>query len=416
MSKAEGSPLQSAWLIPGVPGSRITQEQKAKIVFQLGAIIWQLSRLRFGQGGSIFEEDGEIKVKTCLSRGLLMEQRDELEDIPRGPFDTETDFFEAHITAFLEHVKYLPLAHHCFFAPVPALSDYESMSDYSAAVDLWNNFVAVKSKIDGSHNRTDFVIVGEAFQYMLAEWTHRLSGYFAKEDRHRFVLHHPDLSVNNIYVDQDFNITCIIDWAFCSAIPLTMLLVPPGLPQPRNELDDSLLPTFEDGFRQAFGGNLEASSKEYMLSWVLSRNRPMWLFTQLLYLGSETDYILFKALWDATGSCDQGGFFRSMQSSEKYVSLQRELAEDDPTAQEMNRKEKRCLGDDVQGLAISRKLTMVSEWSSRYNLAYQQGIRRNGSIFVADKRLWKWIACCLKGSSGGLEADSVHEGTSQSNP
>ncbi|KAI4095517.1 MAG: hypothetical protein LQ339_007204 [Xanthoria mediterranea] len=410
MSKASGSALQPAWLSSGSTGSCMSQEQRAKIVSQLGAITWKLSRLRFCQAGSLFEESKELKVKECLSRGLLVEKRDILEDVPRGPFDTDIEYYEAHISAFLEHVKYLPLAHHCLFAPIPARSEYDDQADHLAAVDFWNNFVAVKSKIDGSHNKTDYVIAGEALLILLAEWTPRLSGYFASEEKDRFVLHHPDLSVDNIYVDEEFNITCIIDWAFCSAVPLPMLLIPPGLPQARDELDESLFPAFEAGFRNALEENLpeEVLDAEYRLSWVVSRNRPMWLFARFINLDSEADFYLFKALWDAVATCNQDvlGFFRSMHASDKYRLLQVELLDEDPTAEEMARKERRSHGNDVQALAISRKLTLVSEWASRYTTACDRGIRRNGSVFVADKKLWKWIDCCLRSSVADGEAES----------
>ena len=44
-----------------------------------------------------------------------------------------------------------------------------------------------------------------------------------------FPLCHPDLSVNNIYVDDDYNITFIIDWAFASSVPEPMLLAALGI-------------------------------------------------------------------------------------------------------------------------------------------------------------------------------------------
>ncbi|KAL8796595.1 MAG: hypothetical protein Q9182_007325 [Xanthomendoza sp. 2 TL-2023] len=398
MSKAKGSPLHHAWQYPESLG---TEEQRAKVLFQLGAITWKLSRLRFSQAGSLFEESGEFKIKTCLSRGLLMQRRDDLEDVPRGPFSSENDFYEAHFTAFLEHVRYLPLSHHCFLAPLPMRGDYGDVTSYLAAVDRWNYFVAVRSKIDSSLNRTDYVIAGDALLGLMAKWT-QLCGYFCDDDQHRFVLYHPDLNVNNIYVDENFNITCIIDWAFCSAIPLAMLLIPPGLPQSRNELDNLLLPAFEEGFRQGLEENLpeEAIDAEYRLSWIASRNRPMWLFTRLLNLDSEADYGLFKSIWEATGSGEPEmlSFFRSMQTSEKYVSLQKELAEDDATASELVSKEWRCIGSNMKSLAISRKLTLVSEWSTRYSKPGKHSVRRHSSVFVADKKLWTWIDCCLKTS------------------
>ncbi len=182
-------------------------------------ITWQLSRLRFGQARSLIEENREFYIKTCLSRGLVLNQRHALEDIPRGSFKFEKHYYEAQITAFLEHVKYLALGHHYFFAPNPARSEYDNDAGFRATTDWWNDFVAVQSKIDSSHNRTDFVVAGEALSVVITKWTRDLSDGLLSDDQRCFVIHHPDLSVNNIFVDEDFNFTCIIDWEFCSTVP-----------------------------------------------------------------------------------------------------------------------------------------------------------------------------------------------------
>ena len=111
-----------------------------------------------------------------------------------------------------------------------------------------------------------------------------------------FSIYHSDLSINNIYVDEHFNITCIIDWAFTSSVPFSMLLT--ALPQSRDEIDPSLLPAFENGFRCA----LEESTKhkntenEMRLCQMLSCSRPLWLLSRLLNFDSITDYHLFQAL------------------------------------------------------------------------------------------------------------------------
>lgn len=230
-SIANGSPLEDTWKNPGADEPNITHADKVKIVTQLGAITCQLSQLRFPQAGSLFESDGDFSVRTCLSRGMVLNERDELEDVPRGPFTSEHGFFQGHLSAFLQHAKYLPLGYHCLFAPIPTSTDYKDPAHHRMAVDWWNDFVAVQSKIDSSHNRTDYVIVGEALLEMVTKWTSMLSESLSIHDQQPFALHHPDLSVNNIFVDKDFNITCIIDWAFCSSVPISMLLTAPGLPQ-----------------------------------------------------------------------------------------------------------------------------------------------------------------------------------------
>lgn len=400
MSKAHGTPLQRTWKDSEKDELNMSHDQKTKIVFQLGVITWQLSRLCFDQAGSLFEEDGEFQIKTCLSRGLLLNERHSLEDIDRGPFKSEKDYYEAHVSAFLEHVKYLQLGHHCFFAPIPARSEYDDYAGFRKASDWWSDFVTVQSKIDGSDNRIDYVIAKEVLSETITKWTNNVSNYPLNDRKHRFSIHHSDFSVDNIFVDEAFNITCIIDWAFCSSVPLSLLLTAPGLPQSRYEVDVSLLPGFENGFRYALqksthDGNVEI---EMSLCRTLSCSRPIWLLSRILNFDSTTDFHLFKALWDSLGSRDQSisDFFRSRQSSQQYVLLHNELKKDDQTTEQMNRLEKEYFRDDIWRLAIARKLTLVSQWSLRYHKPSAHEIRKNGNIFVADKKLWAWIDNCLK--------------------
>ena len=400
MSKANGSPLQRTWKHSEKDELKMSQEQKIKIMFQLGVIIWQLSQLCFDEAGSLFEKDGEFQIKTCLSRGLLLNERHSLEDILRGPFKSEKNYYDAHVSAFLEHVKYLQLGHHCFFAPIPAQSEYNDYAGFRKASDGWSDFVTVQSKIDGSENRSDYVIAGEVLSEMITRRTNDVSNTFLNDRKYRFSIHHPDLSVDNIFVDKDFNITCIIDWAFCSSVPLSILLTAPGLPQSRYEVDVSLLPAFENGFRSALQENTprENVENEIALSRTLSCSRPTWLLFRLLNFDSTTDYHLFTALWDSIGNHDQdiSEFFRSRQSSQQYISLHNELKEDDQTTEQVARLETEYFRDDVWRLAIARKLTLVSQWSLRYHKSLAHGLRGNGNIFVADKKLWAWIDNCLK--------------------
>jgi len=77
----------------------------------------------------------KFHIKTCLSRDLLLNQRYTLEDIPRESFKFEKDYYETQISTFLEHVKYLALDHHCFFAPIPARSEYDDDAEFRATSD-----------------------------------------------------------------------------------------------------------------------------------------------------------------------------------------------------------------------------------------------------------------------------------------
>ena len=89
-------------------------------------------------------------------------------------------------------------------------------------MDLWNAFMTIGCKIDSAENRVDYRIAGGA----LREIVRRLERPAVSSEG--FPLCHPGLSVNNIYVDDDCNITTIIDWAFASFIPESMLLATPG--------------------------------------------------------------------------------------------------------------------------------------------------------------------------------------------
>lgn len=234
MSKAGGSPLGQRWKSSRSQTSILSLEEKSKVLSQLGFITWQLSQLRFENIGSLFEENGHLQIKSCLSQGLVVSERDTLEDLPRGPFTSEMDYFNSLISGLLQHVECLQLDHHCFFAPVPTRNKYDDDSEYRKACDHWNNFVTLGSKIDGSENRVDYTIVGD-LRGIASEWLQKMPAQ--NIDSKRFHLHHPDINVNNIFVDENCNITCIIDWAFCSSVPLPVLFMAPGLPQSRNELE-----------------------------------------------------------------------------------------------------------------------------------------------------------------------------------
>ena len=240
MSKAPGYPLQLSWAC-------MSSEDKAKVLRQLGSATWQLCQLKFDQIGSLFDSGHGPVINRCLTRGLLVHGRHTLDHL-RGPYASATDFYRALITAFQEHASVLPLNPRCFFAPVPLPEEYENNSQFQRARDRWHDFVTLGSKMDGSDNRTDYTMVGELLAETRSKWTKYT--YF-EEDACRYSLHHPDISVNNIFIDEEYNITCLIDWAFCSSVPLSMAVTARGLPQSRNELSEQLWNEFRRGFKEA---------------------------------------------------------------------------------------------------------------------------------------------------------------------
>lgn len=130
MSKADGALLQWKW-------NSSSKIQKAKILSQLGRITWELSGIRFDRIGLLFKENDTFQIKSCLSRGLVLNERNLLEDLHRGPFVSEHEYYDAHVSAFLQQAKNLPLSHHCFFAPLPTQSEYSDTFEYQRAAGRW---------------------------------------------------------------------------------------------------------------------------------------------------------------------------------------------------------------------------------------------------------------------------------------
>lgn len=229
MSKASGLPLRQFW-------TSMPPKGRAKVLHQLGSITWQLCQLRFDRIGSLFEESHDPVIKTCLTRGLLVHERLSL-DLQRGPFASAAEFYRAMVSAFQEHASTLPLNPRCFFAPLPLPEEYDDDFQFQRARDRWHDFVTLGSKIDGSDNRMDYIIVGDLLAEMRSKWVQDM---YLDEESCGYPLHHPDFSVNNVFVDEQYNITCIIDWAFCSSVPLSMAIMVPGLPQLWDEISEEL--------------------------------------------------------------------------------------------------------------------------------------------------------------------------------
>jgi hypothetical protein len=116
-----------------------------------------------------------------------------------------------------------------FFVPVPVKSEYHNDFAYFRAVRRWNDFVKLGFKIDGSDNRLDYIIAGGALSDILSDWADSISRLYAEDSSYRFSLYYPDLNVNNIFIDDEYNITCLIDWAFCFSVLLSVFLALPGL-------------------------------------------------------------------------------------------------------------------------------------------------------------------------------------------
>ncbi|KFY14202.1 hypothetical protein V492_02767 [Pseudogymnoascus sp. VKM F-4246] len=300
MSIAPGFPLGNfSWdaCPEGMISSRkspppLKKYHKEKVMRQLGAITAQLYNIRFKSLESLSEEHGEYRVAKCLSPQLIWHERDSL-TIPRGPFQQNYEYYKSLLEAFLLHIKELPLRQHAFFAPIPELSQFQDFLSYQAAVGRWNDFVAIGSKIDNSRNRTDYCVAGHFLREMIPLICAPSSASSG------FPLCHPDLSTSNIFVDHDFNITCIIDWAFASTVPISTLLATPGLPHPRDEVDPALAHIFRDSFTRSIfpGSDAELDSSLW------DSSRWAWLFTRLTTLDGLQDYRYFMELYNSIITC-----------------------------------------------------------------------------------------------------------------
>lgn len=374
----------------------MSHEDKSRVLHQLGNITFQLSQLRFDRIGSLFEgRDGPV-LKTALSRGLLVRHRHSLPDVQRGPFVRAADYYSALVSAFQEHATTLPLSPHCFFAPCPQPEEYDERRQIEDASDRWHDFVLLGSKLEGSDNILDYIMVGDLLAEMRLKWA--ITIYPDEVSDGVNSLHHPDISVNNVYIDKAYNITCIIDWAFCSAVPLSTTLTAPGLPQSRDEISEQLFAEFDKGFQEATYNRSQCMHPKEgaLLRHVLHNSRPMWLFLRLANFETITDYRLFRDLWGCMYQEKRNLLmeFRSRQSWEPYLQLHAELKEEecpDETAEREN-FDRRTEID----LTVARKLTLVSQWSSRYCGVHSFGLRSNSAAFVADKTLWNWIDQCLQ--------------------
>nr|KMM69395.1 hypothetical protein CPAG_05711 [Coccidioides posadasii RMSCC 3488] len=355
MSRATGVPLSNySWRPqPCEPissqGRRclLRVNEKRKIMQQLGVIMSQLSRLRFNKIGSLFEEKECFKVGPCLAPGLLLRDRHTLQGIPRGPFNTESEYYKGLLSAYFADLRESTLEHHAFFAPVPVPTEYDRYSSYLAATDRWNDFVALDSKIENSQNRLDYFVAGLFLESMIPI----LAGYLEESSSDQpdgFPLYHPDLSLNNIFIDEHHNITCIIDWAFSFSAPSTILLSTPGLPHPRDEWE----PTMTSAFRSGFTVNLDDLQDYHYFAelYTLIYDRPAEeLFTK----------------------------FQQQYAKHEVINMQQALSADDQSPSEIKRNERAYfnnVGVDRHALAAKLRLASVLNRS-----------------FVADRRLWRWI-------------------------
>lgn len=393
MSEAPGLPLSKVWRSVGSSQQDLDPASKAKVLTQLGNITWKLSQLRFENIGSLFEIEGSIEVGESLWRGHMLHGRYALE-VARGPFVSKADFYDSLVSAFKEHAEILQLSHHCFVAPVPSPEDYSSNVQYRSAVNLWSDFVTIGRKIDSADNRLDYIIAGDALRDIIQEFEP------LGVNPETFPMCHADLSVNNIYVDDNYNITCIIDWAFASSIPESLLLAAPGLPQYRDELSPELLASFIDGFINSMPESIDESSAHRYRE-LLQRGQVSWRLGRLLNFDSVNDFDLFASVWHfGRGSAeDVRRYFLQQRRSPYYIKLYEEVQQEDQPRSKIEKDEQDYFQNEDLKKAIAKKLTFVSGWKQQYTVNNPSRIRKD--MFVATPQLWHWIQQCMEDWENG---------------
>ncbi|MBE3049219.1 hypothetical protein IMZ48_43320 [Candidatus Bathyarchaeota archaeon] len=365
-----GPPSQSRWALDPRP---LSEDGKAKVMRQLGYLAHELSKLRFDKIGSLFEdaEKGGYVVKECLAPAFVWEDRDTL-DLNRGPFDEELAYYESLTASTKMQAEYLPMSPHLFLGPVPHPDDYSCWTSFTLAHDRWNDFATIGKRIDSGENRVDYWIASDMANEMMRQT-------FPKEETtvpsRGFPLRHPDLSRGNIFVDEDLNITCVIDWGFASTVPFPELLACFGMPNPRFLPDPPLIAAFRAGYEERLGRSIDPRFWEDTMK--------MWNFQRLVSMDSKHTYHHFAALYDLVHKPDEpvnvAALVRQQHASESSQELLKELSEDDEDRAKIAQAEKDYF-DPRRGMvsreAIMRKMSVVAQLNP---------------AMVVDKRLWHWI-------------------------
>ncbi|KAI9735314.1 MAG: hypothetical protein M1818_006508 [Claussenomyces sp. TS43310] len=405
MSKAPGTQLEDFRWDPHQlrrenQRPNLSQGQKEMIMQQLGMIASQLSNLQFNKIGSLIQEAGEYRVGKCLSPAFVFGDRETLGDvISRGPFEHSDGYYNAMLSVFLLHLQELRLEHNVFFAPVPVREEFETSHSKSTALRRWEDFIAKGSKIDSGRNRLDYGTAGYFCQQIIP-FIGGESASLLVNFGDGFGLHHPDLSTSNIFVDDDLNITCVIDWAFASTVPMSTCLMTPSLPDPRAHMDSTLDSAFRTGLiEDHLKGKTTELADAKILAELWEHTRRAWLFTRLVSLDGDRDYYYFKDLYTSVYKPQEevsiSSLFRGAQKEGHLLELAETLADNEEDIPEILKEEEEYFtetgnleiletgmliaGQKLTGVerrAIARKITMVSELSQN---------------FVADERLWRWI-------------------------
>lgn len=159
----------TSWTGQGVHGSEATEEEKAKVWSGLANILVELGKYQFPKAGSLCLQSSGFEVSALASDRFLVLT-------PRGPFLTSI----AYYTAFAE--QYLEL-----------IVDGQLYTEYPVNAYLVYHFLK-----------------GNATQLASQEEGHLTESFYLK---------HVDDKGDHILVDEQLNITGIIDWQMARTVP-----------------------------------------------------------------------------------------------------------------------------------------------------------------------------------------------------
>ncbi|KAK1767706.1 hypothetical protein QBC33DRAFT_585666 [Phialemonium atrogriseum] len=289
---------------PATPARVLTEEEKGKIMRQLGCYARQLFSLRFPTIELLFERDEGYCIGECLSPGHVLQDRETIEDLPRRPFHHEPDYYSSLAVALLLHAEQLPMGHHVLRAPIPVPQEYPNFANknrlqYSLA----------------SHLLRDSII-----PCMIRPVSQSAPG---------FPLYRHDISLQNLF-------------AFSSTVPPAHLLSTPGLPHPR-DLEDRwmcnrvrLLEGRRDGLTFYAPGEPGC-------------------FTRLSLPGGALRRHSLPAI------------LATRATTQEALELADELAADDEPKSEVRWQEKEYFDAvGAKRLALAHKVTLVAEMNSRF--------------------------------------------------
>lgn len=85
--------------------------------------------------GSLFEGDAGYYIDECLSAGHVLQDRETIEDLSRGPIQKAAGYYSSLAAALHLHAEQLPIGFHVLRAPIPVLEEYPNFCKYYSTTD-----------------------------------------------------------------------------------------------------------------------------------------------------------------------------------------------------------------------------------------------------------------------------------------